>query len=147
MGIADLMRGKRVYFDTMIFIYLVEGSDEFKNHLADITSILSDGNTEVITSELTLCETLVVPFRNNIVKMINKYRQFIEESGAFILHPTTRDIYIKASLYRAQFGLKIPDSIHVATSVDAGCDIFLTNDKFIKAPNIMQVVRMRDLQS
>jgi predicted nucleic acid-binding protein len=146
MGIAELIRGKRVYFDTMIFIYLIEGSDEFKNQLTEITNILLDGDTEIVTSELTLCETLVVPFRNNDIKMIDKYRQFIEKSGAFELCPTTLDTYIRASLYRAQFGLKTSDSIHVATAVEAGCDVFITNDKPLKAPFTMQVVKMRDLQ-
>ncbi len=137
------MRGKRVYFDAMVFIYLVEGFPTLHDALLEIRDSLLHAEAEVVTSELTLCETLVLPFRNNDAGLISKYRQFIENSGAFEVCPVNRDTLIRASLYRAQFGFKTPDAIHVASAIGSGCEIFLTNDAKIRSPGTLKVLDFR----
>lgn len=142
MGLRETLRGRRVYFDTMIFIYLVEGFAELKAGLEDIRTCLLHGEAEIVTSHLSLCEALVHPFRLNDAGRAATYREFIEHSGAFILLPATLDVWVRASLYSAQFGLKTPDALHVASALDAGCEVFLTNDRRIIAPKELQVVGM-----
>ncbi len=141
MGLRDQLKGNRVYFDANIFIYLMEGFASLERELSDIRESILHGETHIFTSELTLCEVLVPAFRANNTGLLALYRQFIEESGAFELIPTSRDIYIHASLMRAQFGLKTPDAIHMASAVASGCTAFLTNDKLLKAPKEIRVLR------
>lgn len=141
MGLRDALRGRRAYFDTNVFIYLLEGFPSLESELREIKDCILDGEA-IVTSELTICEALVKPFRANDVKLVLTYRQFIEESGAVQLLPTSRDIYVRAGLYRAQFGLKKPDAIHVATAVEAGCDILLSNDRTLKAPQGLRIVSL-----
>ncbi len=136
------MRGKRVYFDTNVFIYLIEGFAELRATLLDIRDSILHGEAEIVTSELTICEALVAPFRSNNSAHVAGYRRFIEESGAFELRPTSRETYVRASLYRAQMGLKTPDAIHVATALEAGCVVFVTNDKSIRAPAGLQILQL-----
>ena len=145
MGLRETLRGKRVYFDANIFIYLVEGSIEFAAKLQDIRQSIQNGECEIVTSELTLCEVLVVPFRNRDSTRAGQFRDLIEATGAFEIVPTSRQTYIRASLYRAVHGLKTPDAIHVATAVEAGCGAFLTNDKALKAPQQIEMLKMRDV--
>jgi predicted nucleic acid-binding protein len=140
MGLRSILKGHRVYFDAMIFIYLLEGYRELRDRLDDIQQSLKHGEIEAVTSELTLCETLVAPFRRNQPALASKYREFIESSGAFALIPVDRDIWVRASLYRAQFRLATPDAIHMASAVKAECSLFLTNDKAIRGPNAVRVV-------
>ncbi len=142
MGLRDLMRGERVYFDTNVFIYLVEGFAELRQALFEIRDSILYREAEIVTSELTICEALVAPFRSNNTALISGYRRFIEESGAFELRPTNRETYVRASLYRAQMGFKTPDAIHIATAVEAGCAVFVTNDKPLKAPQGLRIVQM-----
>ena len=141
MGLRDQLKGNRVYFDANIFIYLMEGFASLERELSDIRESILHGETYIFTSELTLCEVLVPAFRANNTGLLALYRQFIEESGAFELIPTSRDIYIHASLMRAQFGLKTPDAIHMASAVASGCTAFLSNDKLLKAPKEIRVLR------
>jgi predicted nucleic acid-binding protein len=141
MGIGQSLRGRRIYFDTNIFIYLLEGFRSLEAGLREIKDCVLQGET-IFTSELTICEALVKPFRADDARLVLAYRQFIEESGAFNLRPTNRDIYLRAGLYRAQFGLKTPDAIHVATAIDAGCDIFLSNNKTLRAPQGMRIMSL-----
>jgi len=143
MGLRVALRGKRVYFDAMVFIYLVEGFAQLGRALDEIRDSLESGEAEAVTSELTLCETLVRPFAANNAALVTRYRQFIEASGAFALLPATRETYVRASLYRAQFGLKTPDAIHMASAVGAQCQVFLSNDAAIRAPREIRVVPMR----
>jgi predicted nucleic acid-binding protein len=140
MGIRQAIKGKRVYFDTNVFIYLVEGYVDFETSLNEIRESILHQEAEIFTSELTLCEVLVLPFRSNNTEFVNIYRQFIEDSGAFNLIPTTRETYIRASLFRAQMRLKMADSIHVATAVECGCEVFASNDTDLKVPKGMKLV-------
>jgi predicted nucleic acid-binding protein len=140
MGIRRDIKGKRVYFDTNVFTYLVEGYAAFQTSLNEIRESILHQEAEIFTSELTLCEVLVLPFRSNNTEVVNIYRQLIEESGAFTLLPTKRETYIRASLIRAQMGLKMADAIHMATAVEYGCEVFVSNDTGLKVPKGMALV-------
>lgn len=145
MGLRALMRGKRVYFDANVFVYLMEGFGGLEEKLLEIRDCIGKAEAEIVTSELTLCEVLVVPFKENNVDLVAEYRQFIEESGAFEVQPTTRETYVRASLYRAQLGLKTPDAIHMATAIETDCEMFVTNDKTLKAPHGVRMVRLSEI--
>lgn len=142
MGLRDEIKGKRVYFDANIFIYLMEGFPALDTGLRDIRDSIYYGETHICTSELTLCEVLVPAFRSNNTELLMLYRKFIEDSGAFELIPTTREIYIRASLLRAQLGLKSPDAIHVSSAIASKCSAFLTNDKVLKTPKDISILNI-----
>ena len=136
MGLRDELKGNQVYFDTNIFVYLIEGFAAFEVSLRKIRDSIYHGESRICTSELTLCEVLVPAFRTNNTELLMLYRRFIEDSGAFELIPTTREICIRASLLRAQLGLKTPDSIHVSSAIESGCTAFLTNHNLLKTLHI-----------
>jgi predicted nucleic acid-binding protein len=140
MGIRQKIKGKRVYFDTNIFIYMIEGYAAFETSLNEIRDSILHQEAEIFTSDLTLCEVLVAPFRADNAELVLLYRQLIEDSGAFILLSTTRETYIRASLYRAQMGLKMADAIHMATAVENGCTVFVSNDTGLKMPKGIELV-------
>jgi predicted nucleic acid-binding protein len=140
MGVRQEIKGKRVYFDTNVFIYLVEDYPAFQTSLNEIHDSILHQEAEIFTSELTLCEVLVMPFRLNNTEVVNIYRQLIEDSGAFNLLPTKRETYIRASLIRAQMGLKMADAIHMATAMECGCEVFVSNDTGLKVPKRMVLV-------
>ena len=143
MGIRQNLKGKRCYFDTIVFIYLLEGYAVYSSVLNEIRGAILRQEAEIFTSDLTLCEALVAPFRLNDMNLVNSYRQLIEHSGAFKLIPTSRETYIRASLYRAQMGLKMADAIHVATAVECGCAVFLSNDRALKLPKGIELVGLK----
>jgi predicted nucleic acid-binding protein len=140
VGLRETLRGKRVYFDANVFIYLLEGYAELEDKLHAIRDSIRHRECRVFTSELTLCELLVPAFRTENAELIAAYRQFIEASGAFELVPTTREIWLRSSLIRAQFNLKTPDAIHIASAMTENCTVFLTNDRPIKSPRSIEIV-------
>ncbi len=142
MGLRDKLKGKRVYFDANIFIYFIEGFSTLEISLREIRDSIYHGESIICTSELTLCEVLVPAFRTDNTELLVLYRRFIEESGTFELIPTTREIYIRASLLRAQLGLKTLDAIHVSSAIESGCTALLTNDKPLKVPKGMHILNI-----
>ncbi len=141
MGLRNQLKDNRVYFDANVFIYLMEGFPSLERELREIRDSILHNETHICTSELTLCEVLVPAFRANNTGLLALYRQFIETSGAFELIPTSRETYVRASLFRSLYGLKTPDAIHMASAIESGCTAFLTNDKPLKAPKEIKVLR------
>ena len=142
MGIRQKLNGKRAYFDSNVFIYLMEGFVSFEASLNEIREAILNREVQVFTSELTLCEVLVAPFRDEKAELVLMYKNFIEESGAFQLLPTTKETYFRASLIRAKSRLKTADAIHVATAMNAVCNVFVTNDKAIKLPHGIERIEL-----
>lgn len=142
MGLRDRLRGKRVYFDANVFIYLVEGYKAFQHQIDEIAECIRLGEADIFTSELTLCEVLVLPFRQRDTGLIARYRQLIEGSQAFGLLTTQRETYVRASLYRAEWRMKTPDAVHMASAIEAGCTVFITADRGIKGPRGVEIVQL-----
>ena len=134
MGLINQLEGQKVYLDTNIFIYILEGSKEYKDTLSGLLEAAGSGSVRCFSSELSFAEALVLPFKKGNSKHVEQYSQLLSDEIFVSLIPTVRDIYIKAALYRADLGLTLPDAIHVASALEAECDVFLTNDKGIKVP-------------
>ena len=86
----------------------------------------------MISSELTLMETLIIPFRTQDQHQI-LLRETLWTRPNNTLLPITQDILREAARLRAQIGgLKTPDAIHAATAILHGCALFVTNDTGFK---------------
>lgn len=143
MGL-DYLFGKSVYLDSNIFIYAIEGFDKYRSVLVDLFTAVEGGNIIVVTSELTLAECLVKPFKDNNKGLEEVYTSHILGSGSLTLIPIDRDCLIKSAELRGKTNLKLPDAIHVASAIGYGCDLFLTNDVAIKNAGILEVITLSD---
>jgi predicted nucleic acid-binding protein len=137
--------GKRIYIDTNILIYFVEGFEIYKNVLVELFEMARRGSVWFVTSELTLLEVLVgaKAARNTRAEAI--YRHLLEESGWVELIPISRDILISAASVRVKHRLSIADAIHMVTSTACRCDVFMTNDKKLRIPDMIHVILLNDL--
>lgn len=129
---AQLMLSGRVYLDTNIFIYALEGYPTFRTVLTSLFDALDRHELSAVTSELTLMEALVKPFLDRNVERQTAYMQILHPSASLQIVPVTRDILVTAARLRAETNLKLPDAIHVATAQFTGCAQFLTNDAHVK---------------
>ena len=137
---------QKVYLDANIFIYAIEGFENYKPILLRLLEMIDSGKINAITSELTLSECLVKPYKYNKIDIANVYERFIQSSSTLNVKGIFRDILIDAAKIRAKgVALKLPDAIHLATAISEQCKIFLTNDKGIKSTDI-QVVFLDSIQ-
>jgi len=142
MGGVDALRGRRLYLDANVFIYVVEGSPEHDAFLGGLLDLLGTGDTTAVTSELTLAEVLAKPFEENRTDLADIYEEMVAPSPWLDMVPVNRAVLLRAARLRAELKLRLPDAIHVASAVAAGCELFLSNDYRLKVPAGVALVRL-----
>jgi predicted nucleic acid-binding protein len=140
MGSLNLPPSGLVYLDTSPIIYSVEKHEDYWPVLRPLWQASKAGRIEIVTSELTLLETLVGPLKNNDAILAAAYEQLLTATE-MRLASVTAEILRAAANLRAANGLKTPDAIHAATALAIGCVQFITNDvDFRRVPSLPIVV-------
>jgi len=106
--------------------------------------LLKTGEIEIVTSELTLLETLVQPIKQNNRTLISAYETLLTKTE-IKLFPITLDILRESADLRANQNLKTPDAIHFATALTSNCKFFLTNDAAFRRIHNFNVIVLSDL--
>ncbi|MEQ9548666.1 MAG: type II toxin-antitoxin system VapC family toxin [Coleofasciculus sp. G3-WIS-01] len=145
MVLLNAIQGERVYLDTNVFIYALEGYPDFVDQLTELFERIDEGNLRAVTSELTLAEILVRPFIDDNTERQNTYQQALQTSEVLTVVPVNRDVLIEAARLRAVANLRLPDGIHGATALLTGCETFLTNDRRLIAIPGIEIVLLSDL--
>jgi predicted nucleic acid-binding protein len=140
MGTLNIPASSLVYVDTSPVIYSVEKFPEYVPLLAPLWLRLQAREIEIVSSELILMETLVLPLRNSNSSLINAYEQLLISSEMRLI-PISQSILREAANLRATTNLKTPDAIHAATALSVNCNQFITNDKgFRNIPGLPVVI-------
>lgn len=123
----------KVFWDTNLFIYLWENSDNTEKAI-QLADEYNASGVELCTSSLSLGEILVKPFSDGKLEMVEAYvRKFQEiEIVAF----GSREAITFARL-RGQFpSLKPPDAIQLSCGLETGAAQFITNDNRLNRLNL-----------
>ena len=116
-----------VCLDSNILIYSVEGDPVWEPKVdARVTGILAAGDT-LAASDAARLECLVGPLRSANAAVQADYEKFFGSSGIQML-PVTAAIWERAAEIRAVYSFQAHDSIHLASAIEHGCGLFLTND-------------------
>lgn len=129
MAILKDLVGSKVYLDTNIFIYALEGFDLYRSLLIDLFEKIDRKSILAFSSELSLAEALVKPYQLKNEALEKKYEAFIQDSESITLIPIHRDLLKKAAQLRSTLQLKLPDAIHLATALLCNCQFILSNDQ------------------
>jgi predicted nucleic acid-binding protein len=136
-----------VYIDTSVAIYSVEWNPNYFSLLQPLWLKLQAGEIEVVSSELILMETLVLPLKNADTFLLNASEQLLLSGGVRLI-PITQSILRQAANLRATNNLKTPDAIRAATALSVSCNQFITNDKgFRNVPGLAVVILSEVLAS
>ncbi|MEL6723213.1 MAG: PIN domain-containing protein [Pseudomonadota bacterium] len=138
MELIETLKGKRIYFDTNIFIYIIEGSIQYQKIIDKLTKSILQKDFEPHTSYITLTEVLPPLVKRGDKDTISGTVEFICNNSFFHLSIIDEEICLQAGFLRGELGIKTPDALHVATAINQGCNIFLTNDAGIHVPKNMK---------
>jgi predicted nucleic acid-binding protein len=128
----------KVYLDSCILIYRLEGPDPFSQPV-DAAMHAAAGATFCIT-DLVRLECLVDPIRQNDEK---RKAGFAIEFRKLTCLTIDRAVFDLAAELRAHHRLKTPDAIHAAAAITHGCEELWTNDRRLAA--LEQHLRLRAL--
>jgi len=126
----------RVYWDSMLFVYLLEGNQGFAPQVQAILEEMEKRGDTLCTSVFTLGEVLTGPRKFGLPADVNRTRQFFMSSGRVEMLPfsaTTSDRY---SVIRAATTVASADAIHLATASEFGVELFITHDKKLQRLSI-----------
>ena len=147
MGLTDTLRGRRVYLDTNILIYLLEGAKEYETQISELKNSMENGHFEACVSDLVLTEILPPLVEMDDHETIQQIHSQLSDGGAFTRIECGQGVFIQAGILRGRFGLKTPDALHVSFALEGECSVFFTNDKGITCPETIQCVRMSEFHS
>lgn len=137
MGSLRLPASGFVYVDANVAVYTVENHPVYGPLCAPLWQAVAAGTLTVLTSELTLLETLIAPLRSGDTALTQAYEALFQQPGTALV-PITRDVLREAARLRALIpALRTPDALHAATALLAGCALFVTNDTgFRRVPGL-----------
>lgn len=141
-----MILGSRLYLDTNLFMYAVEGHEQYAEVLGRLFGIIATQKIPVLTSELTLAECLVMPLKTGNTVLAARYQQHLRTHAGLECIAVSREILLEAARLRAMTNMKLPDAIHVATAVVMQCDMFISNDKGIRTPEPLRLGVLADWQ-
>lgn len=119
----------RVYWDSMLFIYLLEGNPSYATRVQQILATHIRRADILCTSVFTIGEVLIGPRKAGFVEGVNRARQFLLRSGGVELIPFTDKTADRYSMIRAATSIKSADAIHLACAAESGVELFITHDK------------------
>lgn len=133
-----------VAVDTAVFIYFAEGHPAFLSLARQIFTAADRGETEVVTSEITLLEVLVVPYRAGNLPLAARYEALLTRSRGVRLVPVDRGLLRAAAQLRAVHGIRTPDALQLAAALTARCSAFVTNDRRLPPVPGLPVVQLSE---
>lgn len=125
---AELAKHRKAGLDSVILIYHLEGLAPYAELTEVIFTALARGQLQVVLSTISVTELLVKPFVTGQEERIHACEQFLLGLPSTSLMAPEYEVAKRAARLRAQYGLRTPDALLLATALEAGASVFLTND-------------------
>lgn len=123
---GQLPQGATVLVDTAPFIYILEGKQPFAAMFEGLFELADAGGVTICLSVITLAEVLTGPYQAGLTPLAKRYEKTL--NGYEVL-PVSPAIASLAAQLRAQYKLRLPDALQLATALDVGADALVTHDR------------------
>ncbi|GAC1354635.1 MAG: PIN domain-containing protein [Ktedonobacteraceae bacterium] len=147
MGWVDLLRGSKVGLDTAPLIYFTEENPKYIQVVDPFFEALRRGEFTVVTSTVTLLETLVNPIKQGNTELAKAYRNFLFRTRGVTIISLDRSIAEEAARLRAFHKIRTPDSIQMATAIKMNATYFLTNDSRLPSIPELKIITLDELKT
>ena len=117
----------RIYWDTMLFVYLIEAHPKHGVRVKEILATMERRRDTLCTSVFTVGEVLTGPYKRGASDVALRVREVIRPPAVELL-PFTVETAERYARIRGDNRMSPPDAIHLASAAQAGVDLFLTND-------------------
>lgn len=124
--------GKSILLDTNCFIYYFEDNPSYSSILEEVFIGIQNGKNEAFMSIMSFMEILVKPKQENNVFIEKRYKLMLTNYPNLSIINIEYQIADIASRLRANYSIKTPDAIILATGIAMNVDYFITNDVRLK---------------
>lgn len=134
---AGLPQGATVMVDAAPFIYVLEAHPQFADTFVGLFEAAAKGDLTVALSTITLAEILTGPFKAGQTALAKRYEKVLSQ---YKVVAVSTSIAALAAQLRAQYRLKLPDAMQLATALDIGAAAFVTHDRDFSQVTGMEVL-------
>ena len=129
MTIEEALEGvSSILIDSAPVIYHLEQHPRYAEVMDDFFRVRSQLDIEIVTTPVTLAESVVQPVRDSRGDLVSAYRALLLRGDHTTFRPVAEREALVAAEVRAEHGLRLPDALQVAVARCAGCEAILTND-------------------
>ena len=125
----------RVFWDTNLFVYLLEGGAH-AGRVRQIRARMLDRGDQLLTSALTLGELLVKPLEKG-AGAVRDHETVLRQIATIV--PFDVSCAPRYASIRADRAIKAPDAIQLACAAAANVDLFVTNDDRLSRKHVPDI--------
>jgi predicted nucleic acid-binding protein len=118
----------RIYWDTMLFVYLIEGNPEFSDRVQAIHQKIVERNDTISTSVFTVGEVLAGPCKRGDTALVASIQKAFR-NPRYEIQPFNLEMAERYAQIRGSYRVGAADAIHLATAAQSRVNLFLTNDR------------------
>lgn len=118
-----------IALDSNIFIRSLDDPGPLGEKSRTFLEKLRQTTSKVFISVMVLEEFFVKVYKQGKDKDLNSILDFITMAGLVRLVDVNRQIALLAAKIRADYNIKAPDAIHLASAIESGAKVFITTDK------------------
>jgi predicted nucleic acid-binding protein len=146
MKIAEeLSKISTLFIDTAPIIYYIEAHSIYGPISKEIVNFFQSEEREAFSTVLTLTEVLAKPMKIGDEKLVDRFAEFLKYGRNFTLIEISEKIAERAGRLRGRYTeLRTIDAVQLASAIENGIEIFITNDKKLKKVDEIKVVVLDD---
>ncbi len=118
-----------IALDSNVFIRALDDPGPLGEKSRTFLEKLRQATSKVFISVMVLEEFFVKVYKTGKDKDFNRILDFITMGGLVQLVDVNRQIALLAAKIRADYNIKAPDAIHLASAIESGAKVFITTDK------------------
>ncbi len=122
-GLSD---GDTVLVDAAPWIYVLEDNAQFAPLFLGLFEAAELGRLQLALTTVTLAEVLAGPFKAKQIALAKRYEKALNR---YQVVPLSASIASMAAQLRAQYRLKFPDAVQLASALDIGAAALVTHDR------------------
>jgi predicted nucleic acid-binding protein len=149
LGVAQLNRllklHSRIALDTSVFIYQLQANPKYVGLTDEIFVWLQRPKSQGVTSTITMTELLVQPYRDRNQQQADEIYGLLSTFPNLAWISPSLDIADTAARIRAEYGLRTPDALQVATAIRSSATALITNDATFRRLADVQIMVLDDL--
>ena len=135
----------RIFWDTNLFVYLIEDRGERAEQVAELRRWMIERDDELMTSALTLGEVLVKPMESGDEALMRRYENAIGTVATVL--PFDDRAAPRFAEIRRDRSIRAPDAIQLACAAAASVDLFVTNDDRLSRKHVRGIQFIRSLDT
>ncbi|TAL45825.1 MAG: PIN domain-containing protein [Methylovulum sp.] len=129
----------KLFLDACSIIYFIESQQQQGLNARILITQALQNNAKIIVSRLSTLECRVLPLKEKDRILLGKYEQFFKLTGLHMIE-LTADVVNRATDLRANYPLRTPDALQMASALQANADKFLTGDKKLSFIQEIEVI-------